>query len=131
MDINDLTSGRWDDSATVLMAVVTDVSRFYSAEVTILAIWSESPESVCVVYRRTQETAYVWGCRCQFPPHALNNDPSSTGAVFAEFLTEPVGSSFADARQDSSGVTWLIPPGSALPSHPGHWNDSSDSGAPS
>jgi hypothetical protein len=118
MTIRDYGSKRWDDSSLVLTSIVSDVSRFYSSEVSILAIWSESPESVCVIYRRRQDPGHLWGHRLRFPPHAIKNDPASSGAAFAELLTEPAGTLFDEARQDRHGVTWLIPPGSDLPTRP-------------
>jgi hypothetical protein len=116
--MNDQRSKEWDDSSTVLTSIVVDVDRFFSDEVSILAIWSESPESVCVIYRRSKDLCYLWGRRLKFPPHAVENEPKSSGAAFAELLTEPAGTLFDGARQDRHGVTWLVPRGSDLPRWP-------------
>lgn len=114
----DLTSAEWNDSSAVLTRLVSDVSHFFANEISILATWAESPGTICVIYRRPNDPKFVWGRRLQFPPHAVKDDPGSSGAAFAELLTEPAGTLFDDARLDRHGVMWLIPKHAALPAGP-------------
>jgi hypothetical protein len=91
----------------VLQALLHDLAVYFSDEVRVFAAWVESPTSVCVVYRRTIDPEWVFGRRITFPPHAMPDDPRSTGADAAEFLREPAGASMDSAQTDSTGIIWL------------------------
>lgn len=118
MFAKEFASAKWDDAITVLRSLLSDVNEHFAAEVAVLAIWVESPQSVCVVYRRIKDTDYIWGRRLRFPPHAIDGDPQSTGSAYAEQLTEPAGSLYDTAQQDAIGVTWLLPAGALVPKSP-------------
>lgn len=95
------------DASMVLMSLMHDITLYFPEEVTVLAVWVESEESICVVYTRAIEPSVRLGRRLLFPPHARENDPASTGQAFAELLREPAPLTADVAHNDSQHVHWL------------------------
>jgi hypothetical protein len=94
------------DASMVLMSLMHDITLYFPEEVTVLAVWVESEQSICVVYTRTIEPFVRLGRRLGFPPHARENDPASTGQAFAELLREPAPLTPV-ADNDSQHVHWI------------------------
>jgi len=106
------------DAVAVLTSLVRDVHEYFAQDVTLMAAWVESSQTVCVVYRRRNDPGRTWGRRFRFPPHATPGSPTSSGAAFAEFLTEPAASALDTAQTDNAGITWLLPAGADRPASP-------------
>ncbi|MEW1707327.1 hypothetical protein AB0230_08805 [Microbacterium sp. NPDC089190] len=103
----------------MLTAMVRDVTMAFHDELQLYGAWVESPTSVCVVYRRTIDENLIFGRRITFPPHAVDDDPGSTGADVAQTLLEPPGDAMDRARI-ADGVLWLwVQPDEATPVWPG------------
>lgn len=85
--------GKWTEcfkASMVLMSLMHDITRYFSDEVTVLAVWVQSEESACVVYTRSIEPSVRLGRRLGFPPHAREDDPASTNQASRSFFANPL-----------------------------------------
>ncbi|PPI23047.1 hypothetical protein [Rathayibacter sp. AY1B5] len=95
-----------------------EILESFAADVELVRLWIESANSVCVLYRRMSDGDQLIGRRIRFPPHAMNDDPASTGVDAAQDMAEPLGALVEHARP-SEGVLWVgIPKADPLPSIP-------------
>ncbi|PPI40885.1 MULTISPECIES: hypothetical protein [unclassified Rathayibacter] len=106
------------EAAVVKRVLEDEILENYASVVDVVRTWIESPNSVCIVYRRRLDGDHLIGQRFRFPPHAANDDPVSTGVDAALNTAEPLGAPLERARL-AGGVFWFaIPPTDALPSIP-------------
>jgi hypothetical protein len=110
-----------NDAIVVFNSLIRDIALHYAGRIQLHAVWIESDVSICLVYSRYVDADLRLGRRLRFPPHAIGDDPQSTGVAAAEELLEPPGTLWRTAVTDAHGVSWLavdqppIPPyGSAV-----------------
>ncbi|MCW1249166.1 hypothetical protein ODZ83_02990 [Acaricomes phytoseiuli] len=107
------------DAEVVLAELLKTLSEEPSSTIIVREAWVESPQSVCIVYDDNRYDLGTLGTRITFPPHARDNDPSSTGEDVAMSLIEPLGGAPADyMRPGPQGVTWLWLRGADFPALP-------------
>ncbi|PPG19869.1 hypothetical protein C5C74_05160 [Rathayibacter sp. AY1E8] len=103
------------EAAVVKRVLEDEILENYASVVDVVRTWIESPNSVCIVYRRRLDGDQLIGRRIRFPPHAADDDPVSTGVDAALNTAEPLGALLESARL-ADGVLWVaIPPADALP----------------
>lgn len=112
------SSNSYEEANTVMHAVIRELELDFSNIVNIVDIWIDSPNSVCIIYKYINSINFTLGRRITFPPHAVPNNPSSTGEDWAQTISEPLGASLQTVRHDPKGIAWVgIPDNENLPCH--------------
>lgn len=96
-----------DEAAIVIHAMLRKVANWRRPDGLIHEVWPDSPTSACVVFEHTRGNLGLLGHRTFFPPHAIENDPMSTGEAWAFDLLEPLGALTYRIRRDQFGVGWV------------------------
>ena len=96
-----------DEASTVIQALLRTLAKWQGHDVLVHEVWSDSPASACVVFEHTAGDLGPLGYRVSFPPHAIANDPTSTGESWALGLIEPLGALTKGIRRDIFGIGWV------------------------
>jgi hypothetical protein len=103
----------------VVAAFRKAIAQFADPTITIHEVWADTPQSACVIYECSPSVDGLLGRRITFPPHAVTDDPESTGADWAQNVIEPLGSLAFSLQKDALGISWIgirdgkfpVPPG--------------------
>lgn len=96
-----------NEAERVVAAFRKTITRFADPTLTMHEVWADKPQSACVIYERTPSTHGLLGHRITFPPHALTDDPESTGEDWAQNVREPLGSLTLYLQKDTHGISWI------------------------
>jgi hypothetical protein len=113
----------FEDAKTVAASMQSAITGDPHTGVTIHEAWADTPQSACVIYEYIQWEVGILGRRITFPPHAVEGDPTSTGADWAQTMNEPLGALADSLNKDTFGISWVGGMKSPFPVPP-HWRPS-------
>ncbi|MDQ4504285.1 hypothetical protein [Sinomonas sp. ASV322] len=96
-----------NDAEIVIRAMLQTLANWQDHDVLIHEAWTDSPNSACVVFEHSRADYGPIGYRVAFPPHAVDENPCSTGEAWALELIEPLGALAENPRRDSLGIAWV------------------------
>lgn len=118
-----------DDAHIVVESARDALSQYYGDLIIVHEIWADTPHSACIVYESRRDNSIgPLGQRITFPPHAVADDPASTGRDWADDIAEPLGTLLCHLRYDDLGIGWTgVLPDQVFPTPP-HWRPGRSSG---
>jgi hypothetical protein len=96
-----------EEMLIVMRTLLQTLADLSGHDVLIHEVWADSHTSACVVFEREGEDLGPIGYRVSYPPHAVGNDPTSTGESWALGLFEPLGASAHHRNPARCSWNWL------------------------
>lgn len=71
----------------------------------VLKAWADD-NALCVIYTHPQQSDLILGLRRSWPPHYMNDDPTTTGRGIYTEIMEPPGALLTSRPSSQEEILW-------------------------